>query len=85
MIKRYIAATLSILAVSATFGWKLASHRETSAGLSEISLKQHSEHSNPGPTNKALAPRVRVRVMASDGYEISATADKVPQIALTAE
>ena len=66
-MKRYIAA-LSILAVAAGVGWKLASHPETSVGLQEISLNQNSEHSQPGPTN-ALA-RIRIRVSPSDfGYE----------------
>jgi hypothetical protein len=79
-MKRTIAAALSILAVAGGVGWKLSSRPETSARLNEISLNQSSEHSSAGPT--ALA-RVRVRVMANDGYQI--TADKVPQIALTAE
>ena len=63
-MKRYIAAVLSILAVAAGVGWKLASHPETSAGLQEISLIQHSEHSHPGPTN-ALAG-IRIRFSPSD-------------------
>ena len=83
-MKRRIAAVLSILAVAAGVGWKLASHPETSAGLQDISLKQHSEHSHPGPTN-ALAG-IRIRLSPSDfGYEIRATADKVPQISLATE
>jgi hypothetical protein len=80
-MKRHLAAGLSILAVAASVGWKLASHPETSAGLQEISLNQHSEHSHPGSTN-ALA---RVRVRISDfGYEIG-TAHNVPQISVAAE
>jgi hypothetical protein len=55
IMKRQIAAGLSILAVTAGVGWKLASHPETSAGLQEISLSQHSEHSHPGPTVTAHA------------------------------
>ena len=83
-MKRHIAAGLSILAVAAGVGWKLASHPETSAGLQDISLIQRSEHSHPGPTN-ALAG-IRIRLSPSDfGYEIRATAHKVPQISLAAE
>ena len=83
-MKRYIVAALSIFAVAASVGWKLASHPETSAGLQEISLIQNSEHSQPGPTN-ALAG-IRIRLSPSDfGYEIRATADEVPQISLAAE
>ena len=67
-MKRYVIAALSIFAVAATVGWKLASHPETSAGLQEISLIQNSEHSQPGPTN-ALAG-IRIRLSPSDfGYE----------------
>ena len=81
-MKRYIAAVLSILAVAAGVGWKLASHPETSLGLQEVSLIQHSEHSLP---SNALAG-LRIRLSPSDfGYELRATADKVPQIALAAE
>jgi hypothetical protein len=83
-MKRHIAAGLSILAVVAGVGWKLASHPETSAGLQEIRLNQHSEHSHPGPTN-ALAG-IRIRLSGSDfGYAIKATDHKVPQISLAAE
>jgi hypothetical protein len=82
-MRRRIAAGLSILAVVTGVGWKLASHRERSVGLQEISLKQHSEHSHPGPNN-ALAG-IRIRLMPFDfGYGIRAT-DKVPQISLAAE
>jgi hypothetical protein len=83
-MKRHIAAGLSIVVVAASVGWKLASHPETSAGLKDISLIQRSEHSQPGPTN-ALAG-IRIRLSPSDfGYEIRATAHKVPQISLAAE
>jgi len=83
-MKRHIAAALSIVAVAATVGWKLASHPETSAGLQDISLIQHSEHSNPGPTN-ALAG-IRIRLSPSDfSYQVTATDHKVPQISLAAE
>jgi hypothetical protein len=83
-MKRHIAAGLSILAVVTSVGWKLASHPATSAGLEDISLIQRSEHSHPGPTN-ALAG-LRIRLSPSDfGYEVTATAHKVPQISLAAE
>jgi hypothetical protein len=83
-VKRHIAAGLSILAVAATVGWKLARHPETSAELQQVSLNLQSEHSHPGP-NKALAG-IRIRLGPNDfGYETRATADKVPQISLAAE
>ena len=83
-MKRHIIVGLSIFAVVASVGWKLARHPETSAGLQDISLIQRSEHSHPGPTN-ALAG-IRIRLSPSDfGYEIRATAHKVPQISLAAE
>lgn len=82
-MKRRIAACLSILAVAAGVGWKLASHPETSVGLQDIGLVQHSEHSQPGPTN-ALAG-IRIRLSPSDlGNDVRATAHKVPQISLAA-
>ena len=84
-MKRHIAVGFSILAVAATVGWKLASHPATAAGLQDISLIQRSEHSNPGPTNKALAG-IRIRLSPSDfGYEITATAHEVPQVSVAAE
>jgi hypothetical protein len=79
-MKRRIAAGLSILAVVAGVGWKLARHTETSAGLQEVSLKQHSEHSRPGTTNTLGGVRVRL-----SGSEIRATDSKVPYISLAAE
>ena len=83
-MRRQIAAALSILAVAAGVGWKLASHPETSAGLQEVSLNQHSERSQPGPNN-ALAG-IRIRLSGSDvGNESRATAHNVPQISLAAE
>jgi hypothetical protein len=83
-MKRHIVATLSILAVVAGMGWKLASHPETSAGLQHIRLIQNSERSAPGPT-KALAG-IRIRLSPSDfDGEIGATAREVPQIAVAAE
>ena len=80
-MKRHIAAGLSILAVVAGVGWKLASRPESSARLQEVSLKQHSEHSNPGPSN-ALAG-IRFRLSGSDLG--NATDHKVPEISLAAE
>ena len=79
-MKRNIVTALSILAVAAGVGWKLASHPATSAGLQEVGLSQHSEHSHPGST-KALAG-IRIRL---SGSEIRATDQKVPQITLAAE
>ena len=83
-MKRYVIAALSIFAAAATVGWTLASHPETSVELQEISLIQNSEHSQPGPT-KELAG-IRIRISPSDfGYDIAATADAVPQIAMAAK
>jgi hypothetical protein len=83
-MKRHIAAGLSIVAVVAAVGWKLASHPATSAALQDISLIQGSEHSRPGPTN-ALAG-LRIRLSPSDfGYEIRATSHNVPPISQAAE
>lgn len=79
-MKRRIAAGLSVLAVIAGVGWKLASHPETSPGLQAISLKQSSEHSRPGPTNALAGIRIRL-----SGSEIKSTTGKVPQISLAAE
>jgi hypothetical protein len=77
MMKRQIAAGLSILAVMAGVGWRLASRAETAAALQEISLQQHSEHSHPGP-EKALAG-IRIRL---SGSEIRSTDHLVPRISL---
>jgi hypothetical protein len=83
-MKRHIAAGLSIVAVVAGVGWKLASHSANSTGLKDISLIQRSEHSHPGPTN-ALAG-IRIRLSPSDfGYEIRETAHQVPQVSVAAE
>jgi hypothetical protein len=83
-MKRRIAAGLSILAVVGGVGWKLASHPETSAGLQEISLNQHSEHSQPGTTPELA--RIRVRLDPGDfGYAVRTTTRNVPQITLVAE
>ena len=81
-MKRYIAAVLSILGVAAGVGWKLASHPETSLGLQDVSLNQHSERS--GPSN-AMA-RLRIRVSPNDlGYALQVSADKVPTVSLADE
>ena len=83
-MKRHIAAGLSIVAVVAGVGWKLASHPATSTGLEDISLIQRSEHSHPGPSD-ALAG-IRIRLSPNDfGYDFTGPARKVPQIAVAAE
>lgn len=79
-MKRHIAAGLSVLAVVAGVGWRLASHPETSAGLQEISLKQRSEHSRPGPTNALAGIRIRL-----SGSALRANDHEVPQISVAAE
>ena len=84
IMKPRILAGISIFAVAASVGWMLASHPETSAGLQEISLTQHSEHSQPDAT-EALS-RIRIRLSPSDvNHALSATDHEVPQISLTAE
>jgi hypothetical protein len=80
MMKRHIAVGLSILAVVAGVGWRLASRAETSAGLQEISVKQHSEHSHPGPSNALAGIRIRL-----SGSEIRATSRTVPRIPVAAQ
>jgi hypothetical protein len=76
--------SVSVLAVAAVVGWKVTSHRETSTGLQDIKLIEHSEHSHPGPSN-ALAG-IRIRLSPSDFDDaIKATPGEVPQIALAAE
>jgi hypothetical protein len=83
-MKRNIAVAMSILAVTAVVGWKLASHPETSAGLDDISLIQGSEHAQPGPTDELAG--IRIRLSPSDFDDaVKATAHAVPQIALAAE
>jgi hypothetical protein len=77
MMKRGIAAGLSILAVAAGVGWKVASHAESSAALREVSLKQSSEHSQPGPATALAGIRIRL-----SGSEIRATDSKAPQVSL---
>jgi len=83
-MKRHIAVGLSIVAVAAGVGWKLASRPATSAGLEDIRLIQRSEHAHPGPSD-ALAG-IRIRLSPSDfGYELTVPARKVPQIAVAVE
>ena len=83
-MKRHIAAGLSIVAVVAGVGWKLASRPATSTGLEDIRLIQRSEHSHPGPSD-ALAG-IRIRLSPSDfGYEITVPAREVPQVFVAAE
>ncbi len=83
-MKRQIAAGLSIIAVVAGVGWKLASHPETSTTLRDVSLIQHSERSQPGPEG-ALAG-IRIRLSPGDFDNASTVkAHDVPQIKLTAE
>ena len=79
-MKRNIVTALSILAVAAGVGWQLARHPATSAGLQEVRLSQHSEHSHPGSTNALAGIRIRL-----SGSPIRATDQKVPQIAVAAE
>jgi hypothetical protein len=83
-MKRQIAAGLSVLAVAAGVGWQLMSHPATSARLQEVSLSQHSEHSQPGPTG--VLAGIRIRLSPSDfGHEVRATAAQVPQIPLATQ
>jgi hypothetical protein len=83
-MKRQIAAVLSILAVVGGVGWTLAGHRESSARLQEIRLDKRSEHSPPGATD--LLAGIRIRISPSDfGYEVRATADKVPHISVATD
>jgi hypothetical protein len=82
-MKHRILAGVSIFAVVASVGWKVASHPETSTGLQDVSLIDRSEHSHPGP-NSALAG-IRIRLSPSDfSYEIGATPREIPQISVTA-
>jgi len=83
-MKRRIAAGLSIIAVVAGVGWKLAGHRENSAGLQDIRLIQRSERSNPGPTDELAG--IRIRLSPSDfDDQIQSKDSAVPRIPVTAE
>lgn len=83
-MKRHIATGLSIIAVMAGVGWKLASRPATSTKLEDIRLLQRSEHSHPGPTEQLAG--VRIRLSPSDfGYEIKVPAREVPRISVAAE
>ena len=81
-MKRHIAAGLSILAVAAGVGWKLASHPETSAGLQQVSLSQHSEHSQPGPATAMAGIRIR---LSGSNFAINTSDHEVPQVPVAAE
>jgi hypothetical protein len=82
-MKRQIVAGLSILAVTASLGWKLSNLRETSTGLDHVGLIQHSEHSHPGST-KALAG-IRIRLSPNDfDRELSAPVREAPQVTIAA-
>jgi hypothetical protein len=83
VMKRNIAMGLAILAAAAVVQWKLVSHPDTSASLQDIKLIQHSEHSNPGPTD-ALAG-IRIRLSPSDFNDTDGLTSQVPQIALAAD
>ena len=80
-MNRKIAIGLSILGVTAVVGWKVASQPETGIGLHDIRLIQHSEHSQPGPTELA---GIRIRLSPTD-FRDTVRADEVPQIALVSE
>ena len=83
-MKRQIAAVLSILAVVGGVGWKLAGHRDSSARLQEIRLEQGSERSRPGASD--LLAGIRIRISPGDfGYEVRATAAKVPHISVATD
>ena len=83
-MKRQIAAALSIIAVAAGVGWKLASHPDNSSRLQDVSLVQRSEHSHPGPVD-ALAG-IRIRLSPNDfDSAIRAKARHVPQITVAPE
>lgn len=83
-MKRKIAAALAVLAAVACMGWRLAGQSESTMGLKDVSLVQHSEHSQPGPTG-ALAG-IRIRLSTSDyDPQLKAAARPVPQVALVEE
>jgi hypothetical protein len=86
-MKRQSTAALSVLAVVATtasMGWRLATHPESSTGLEQIRLVPRSEHSAPG-ASKALAG-IRIRLSPSDfDGEVRASAHDVPRVRLAAD
>jgi hypothetical protein len=83
-MKRHIAMGLSILAVAAGMGWKLASRPDHSATQPEVQLNQRSERSQPGPT-EALAG-IRIRLSGSTyGEAVSAMNHRIPAVAVAAE
>ncbi len=80
-MKRHFAAALVVLAAAVGVGWNIGDRPESSSGLDDVSLVQHSERSHPGST--AAHARIRLRLSPDNvGYEISATADQVPQVSL---
>ena len=82
-MKRNITMGLSILAVAAVVGWKLASQPQPSTGLQNVSLVPGSEHSQPGPANALAGFRIRLSPSDFDGA-IRTTAHEVPQVAVAA-
>jgi hypothetical protein len=84
VMKRHIAAGLSILAVVAGVGWKLAGRPETSTDLQEVTLNRHSERSRPGPNNAVAGIRIRLSGSGlADG--MNAKPHQVPPITVAAE
>ena len=83
-MKKHIVAGLSILAVMACAGWKVANQPETSAGLKDIGVVESSEHSQPGESKALAGLRIRLSPSDFDG-EIRSTAHEVPQIAVVAK
>ena len=82
-MKRHVAGVLSVLAVTAFVGWKVAGQRETAASLQDVSLRPHSEHSQP--SSSAALAGIRIRISPNDlGHEITAPPDQVPKIPLAA-
>jgi hypothetical protein len=83
-MKRLIAAGVSILAVALGMGWKLSSQSESPTTLHDVSLVQHSEHSQPGPT-EALAG-IRIRLSPSDFDDaMKVKAEDVPRVAVASK
>jgi hypothetical protein len=83
-MKRQIAAGLAILGVVAGVGWKVARHPDTSAGLQDVRLIQHSEHSHPGPAGALAGIRIRLSPSGFDD-QVLATAHEVPRITVAPE
>jgi hypothetical protein len=83
-MKRKIAAGLSILAVAAGVGWKLAKPSESTARLEDLRLIQGSEHSQPGPSGALAGIRIRLSPTDFDD-QLKHTARPVPQVAVVDE